>query len=99
MEYVLEIGFILKYLKLSPDNVVNDRFFCTKYLNDLYGKIIFPLVQVTTMEMVLILFMKAVYVQLCKCNSETVNDLIQHYFYNRDTTTVRFYRHWLLCIE
>ena len=32
------------------------------------------------MEMVLVLFMIAVYVQLCKCNSEAVNDSIQHYF-------------------
>ena len=32
------------------------------------------------MEVVLVLFIIAVYVQHCKCNSQTVNDLIQHYF-------------------
>ena len=35
------------------------------------------------MKVVLVLFMIAVYVKLCKCNSETVNDLIQHYFQQR----------------
>ena len=32
------------------------------------------------MEVVLVLFIIAVYVQLCKCNSKTLNDLIKHYF-------------------
>ena len=32
------------------------------------------------MEVVLALFMIAVCVQLCNCNSQTINDLIQHDF-------------------
>ena len=32
------------------------------------------------MEVLLILFMIAVYIQVCSCNRETVNELIQHYF-------------------
>ena len=32
------------------------------------------------MEVLLILFMIAVHIQVCNCNRETVNELIQHYF-------------------